>query len=236
MIGERKREVGCGLVVDRRALSSLDEIVHRPEQKITWDVTLKRGFSCECDSLGQLLKLLDEPGREVEALTARSGWDEVPRARVDLKPEGTFATVEYSFRGEERDVLLLSDALDRWIRDCRPWYWPIAMRSPNVYAVASVLGMALAVIPAYWLASRLNTGNSRAFALSFMGFFIAGMGPATYFVWRVRRWLFPGVTIAVGTGESRHKRLAEVRKYLVFTLALGALVAAVKDWVGALLP
>jgi hypothetical protein len=232
-------------VLDEAALARLDRVLAGLDAPRRYLIATGDGLRAEADSLAALLSAPPAAALPITGLTASTAGSGPTRAVISLRGAGRSGTIAYDVTGDAAEVLHLAGQLEAWVDGITPWYARLAVT--DLTGVIVGLGL-LAWLTAVVVTNRGAAGGLLPFPEALLAPFSAPAGAAglalallaalgllavSALLDRLKRWLLPVATFAIGPGRRRHQRLVAVRtQVLGLGIALPILAVLAFCWLG----
>jgi hypothetical protein len=232
-------------VLDEAALARLDRVLAGLDAPRRYLIATGDGLRAEADSLAALLSAPPAAALPITGLTASTAGSGPTRAVISLRGAGRSGTIAYDVTGDAAEVLHLAGQLEAWLDGITPWYARLAVT--DLTGVVVGLGL-LAWLTAVVVTNRGAAGGLLPFPEALLAPFSAPAGAAglalallaalgllavSALLDRLKRWLLPVATFAIGPGRRRHQRLVAVRtQVLGLGIALPILAVLAFCWLG----
>ena len=219
--------------MDEESLRQIAGILFGISDQIEYTIECSDGSSSEYSLLDDVLAFPNPKTRRITGLSLNTAWQQEPHIQMRFKGQPA-VPVEYTVRGEEKDVFYLSGRLDEAAARLRRWYSPAASFNFMWAAlVAFLLGTiaTLVVAATGGTSTRLLGGEAIRSDLMTLAIFLTALLVVLALgalLNLIRNRLFPVAAFAIGGGAGRYGTTVFWRRALGigFVLALLASVAA----------
>lgn len=192
-------------------------------------VRLSDGSSITCESADEVLGVQNSRERRITSIWIDTSYRSEPRIRVRFQSRFYLEPVEYEVSGNEKDVFHASARLDEYFSGLRLWYSPMVSLGFKIYGVYAIIVILLSLLVQDWL-TRLANANEVALDIEaslLLSLLVTAVLTIICFpvLERLRTWLLPNGTFAIGDGLDRQNNLVRTRRVIggaILTLVLGA--------------
>lgn len=219
-------------VMDEESLRQVAGILFGISDQIEYTIECSDGSSIDYSLLDDVLAFQNPKNRRVTGLSLNTSWQQEPHIQMRFKGRSA-VPIEYTVRGEEKDVFYLSGRLDEAIAALRRWYSPVAYFDFMWAAlVGFLLGTIATLVVAAW--TRRSGGESIRSDLLTLALFLTAilavlaLGALLNFV---RNRLFPVAAFAIGGGAARYGLVVFWRRALGIGFVLALLASVAATWI-----
>lgn len=215
-------------------------------ESLDYSVRLSDGSSVTFDSADEVLSVQNSRERQITSIWIDTAYRSEPRIEVKFQAARYLDPVEYQVSGNEKDVFHASARLDEYFSGLRQWYSLIVSAGFKMYYVYIAIMFPIAIFFSLWLGDLIgidftsDAGNSdddhssfREVALVTLWLIAPGVTVpvGASLLDRIRRWLFPKGTFAIGNGVDRHDKTVAARKLFGGGILLALAVSLLGSWV-----
>jgi hypothetical protein len=199
-------------IVDEAALRRLDGIVREHSEGLAYRVMLSDRTTLQPPQFEDVLGLTNSASREIRKISVETLYGAALRIELSIDADGGWSkTLEFTVRGEEKDVVFVSGKLEEWASTVTQWYGLISF--PRVWMVIFQVYGSFAGVVLILTGDWLHWSLARRVVASIIGLVLIATAFALSLL---RRWVFPPGIFAIGDGQ---KRLATFQtRQKVFTL------------------
>ncbi len=212
-------------------------------ENLEYRVGLSDGTSITCDSADEVLNIQNSRERQITSIWMETPYRSEPRIEVKFQSRTIFLEpIEYEVAGNEKDVFHASGKLDEYFSGLRQWYSPVVRLGTNLYAFYVVIIWVPLLLLYLWLiistrgfgvvnngVANTENGETEIVLTTLLTLFLLSslslVPICTFLLERLRRWLLPHGTFAIGDGVDRHNNIVHARRVVggvIGTLVLGA--------------
>lgn len=219
MQANKDTEYERAFVVDEGALRRLNKIVTDQAGGLTYKVSLSDGTVLH-PSFEEIFGLANLSGRAIHKISGETAYQQPLRIGFAIDNSLWAKTIDFSVRGEERDVAFVSDRLDEWASSVSKRYGFLCFpngRMIGIQAAAWFGGAALIFLSGYY-SHRWPTLTSVSVVLGLV-LVISAMA----FGWVVK-YVFPRGIFAVGGGIARLQTYEKRQRRFSVGTIVGAII------------
>lgn len=229
-------------VLDEAALVRLDRLLASLDASRRYVISTSAGETAEAATPAALLGVPAAAALPVTSLTASTAGSSATRAVISLRGGRRSSLIAYDVTGDAADVLHAASQLETWIDGITPWYARLAVIDLTwVFAGIGLLAWLTAVVMVNpgvagglpLLPEALLTLSAPAAAIGLALMLLAGLGllAVSMLLNRLKQWLLPAATFAIGQGRRRHRRLITAgSSVLGLGVALSILAVVIHCW------
>ncbi len=228
----RSRPIDFAIRLDERLIKALDNALALAGARSRYEVALVGPLTMTCDGVEDFLELLEQPGRSVLGFSGSVEHQEGLRVFVRVSAEGFFETASYQIYGDEDRTLVIADALDRCFAEAKDrWSFLRAKNGPMAIAGSLVIVVPPGVLGVVLAHLQVGSHTGQPIPASEMIwatiFALPMIGVWSTVVLRLRGFLCPRLTVAIGDGKRRAEALDRWRFWIASSVIVGPVLAAV---------
>jgi len=215
---------------------------------LEYTVLFSDSSSLACSSADEVLGLQNSRERQITSIWIDTSYRSEPRIEIKFIALPYLDPVEYQVSGNEKDVFYASSRLDEYFSGLRQWYSLVVSANFKTFFIYAAIVLPIGLFFSFWLRDLIgidftrDAGNSgddneslrdiSLFTLWFVSIPVA-VSAGLYLLDRIRRWLFPSGTFAIGNGVDRHNRTVAVQKLFGGSILLALAVSLVGSFIFA---
>jgi hypothetical protein len=206
-------------VVDEDALRRLNKIVTDQTSGLTYKVKLSDGTVLHPSDFEEILGLANISRRAIHKISGETAYQAPLRIEFSIDNSMWAKTIDFSVRGEEKDVVFASERLDEWASSVSQWYGFLCF--PTGTTTSMQLGAWFGGVALLYLTSSLS--HHLPALVPFTLFSAVVLILVSFSFGWVVKYVFPRGIFAIGGGVARLRTYENRQKIF----SLGTIIAPI---------